>query len=554
MPEGVANPLIGLGGFALGGIAAPQIIYTVIDRDNEPLPKTGELTGIQGSIFAATGSAFPGAYGGYGFGGIGPFGGSELTSTKGPFGAGEYGAPGFASGLGVGYLGFGTGWPGTYANYRLLLQHPTVQLARSIVFGSILIGSWNYEEEEGCPKEISDWYMRYFPRLRQRFLSSALRALDYGWFPFEPIWEIDGDMICLKDLKPLQIDFHKILIDLKGNFAGLRQLPVSLGYVDQPATMKSNNKGYQPYDLAPNQCHIYSYDSESGRLYGRSRLENVRRTVADWYTTNDHVERLSRKATGFIFKLTVPPGGPNVNSRNPATGQPWTWLDRGNQFAAQVTAGTGTGYIVVENMIGINLKGDGTGMMRAQAIDQLSKTSLWGMDTLDLGDNGPMLHELTNQCSYKDKLIFRGYLCPERSGMQGEHGTQEDAGQHTDTGSATINATHDSLVANFNELAQKNLVWNFGEKYRHAITAKAVHVNDIQESIDRMVIQGVLGNKDIAPVLMSEYDLGEVLHRRGIPKRSTPIIIPTQNTTTDDPPTPTNGNGKHPQTGRISTK
>ena len=86
-----ANPLLGGAAFSLGGLATPQIIYTVIDKDNEPKPQTGELTGIQGALFASLAGGFPGggAWGGYGFG-DGSFGGSELTGTKGPFGGGPW--------------------------------------------------------------------------------------------------------------------------------------------------------------------------------------------------------------------------------------------------------------------------------------------------------------------------------------------------------------------------------------------------------------------------------------------------------------------------------
>jgi hypothetical protein len=269
----------------------------------------------------------------------------------------------------------------------------------------------------------------------------------------------------------------------------------------------------------------------------------VRRTVGDWYTTNDHVERLSRKATGLILWIKVPPGGPQQKKINPKTGQPCTWTEYADAFAAQIVSGTGCGYIISENSIGFELKADGTARAKAEAIEKMAAASFWGIESVDLGDNGPMLEALTAECDYKDKLIFRGYLCPERSGMQGQHGTQEDAGQHTDTGSGFINATHDDIVANFNLISQQALIWNFGEQYKNAIHAEAVHINDLQERVDSLIIQGGMGNKDIAPHIYSQYDIGEVFQRRGIPKRATPLTITTSDSGNGDSKPASNGNG-----------
>lgn len=547
MPGAYPSPIIGLGSMPFSGLLGPQIVFTVIDKNDEPTPPLGEGTGPQGALYAAMSGFGGGEYGGFGFDGFQPpFGWPTQQVIQGfgnsTYGPGPYGGGGqWAGGAGAGFAGFGSPWQGTYNNYRLLLQHPTVQLARSIVFGSILIGHWNYVVEKDTPQEIVDWYMKYFPPLRQKFLQSALRALDYGWFPFEKVWKIDGDLICLDQLKPLQVDFNCILIDIRGNFAGLRQNIITGGLYQIPEN--KTPKPYFPYDLPPNKSHIYTYDGESGRLYGRSRLDNVRRTVGDWYTTNDHVERLSRKATGLILWIKVPPGGPQQRKINPKTGQPCTWTEYADAFAAQIVSGTGCGYIISENSIGFELKADGTARAKAEAIEKMAAASFWGIESVDLGDNGPMLEALTAECDYKDKLIFRGYLCPERSGMQGQHGTQEDAGQHTDTGSGFINATHDDIVANFNLISQQALIWNFGERYKNAIHAEAVHINDLQERVDSLIIQGGMGNKDIAPHIYSQYDIGEVFQRRGIPKRATPLTVTTSDGDGSGSRPSSNGNG-----------
>ena len=75
---------------------------------------------------------------------------------------------------------------------------------------------------------------------------------------------------------------------------------------------------------------------------------------------------------------------------------------------------------------------------------------------------------LLNALQYLDKLMFRGWLRPERTGLESHHGTRADAAVHTDTGildSELIDLDLSPHAVN-QQLVNPLLVANFGEAAR----------------------------------------------------------------------------------------
>ena len=66
--------------------------------------------------------------------------------------------------------------------------------------------------------------------MRTQILTDALRALSFGFVPFEKVWMADGNRVVLQKLKPLLPEVTQILVDDHGNFLGFlaRNSPVIL--------------------------------------------------------------------------------------------------------------------------------------------------------------------------------------------------------------------------------------------------------------------------------------------------------------------------------------
>jgi hypothetical protein len=118
-------------------------------------------------------------------------------------------------GVGVSQLpGFIAPQPGTYEVYRRMSAHPTISLARSIVTAPILASSWTFETRRPDGKkrrpgstatdaidhhldERSQFIQRQMESIRTPFLVEALRALEFGWRPFEKIFDVRAGRIVL---------------------------------------------------------------------------------------------------------------------------------------------------------------------------------------------------------------------------------------------------------------------------------------------------------------------------------------------------------------------
>jgi hypothetical protein len=185
--------------------------------------------------------------------------------------------------------------------------------------------------------------------------------------------------------------------------------------------------------------------------------------------------------------------------------------------------GTGSGFIVAENVVGFDIKDDGTAQAKAEAIKAMAGTNLWGFETINLGDSGPAMVALKDILGYKDNIIFRGYLLPERAGLEAAHGTKEEAGTHTDTASARINADHEDITDNFANDIRECVAWNFGQEHADDCIPEAVPQNDLQEAVDKSIILGVIQNADLAAAQTAGLDFSAIFERRGVPARTTPI-------------------------------
>ncbi len=341
---------------------------------------------------------------------------------------------GFAT---AGVPGFAAPEAGTFEVYRKISAHPTVALVMRIVTAPVVAGSWGWAKRKDATQAWLEFAHDVLEPMRVGVLNDALRALCYGFAGFEKIWETQNGRVVLKKLKPLLPDFTHVLSDANGNFVGLR----------------NQTPGQPPRNLRGSKAFLYTYDGECGNFYGRSRHENVRVTWSQAMQTAERLAQYQKKIAGVIAQLHYPEG----TSRDAAG------VERSNDvIAQQILEAVSMGRSVRFPNLFASIEDPTT------AADLAGK-SQWVLSQFDPGgtDYSPgILNVLANY----DKLLFRGWLRPERVGLEALHGTRADAEQHSETSVLDSELLDRDFAAAFNSgVVDDLLTINFGPQARSGV-------------------------------------------------------------------------------------
>lgn len=376
-----------------------------------------------------------------------------------PFGAGV--------GLPTQVKGFAPPPAGTFDTYRKIGDYPTVALAMDKAVGPILdaLVSWMPKDED-VPTEWVDAVEAALGPLMSDILENGMLAPRYGFSPFEIVWTEKDGLLVPEYLKPLLVDITEFVYDEKGRIVGLR----------------NKQQGGKPVDLDWSHAFAWTHKGEGGNPYGRSRFEVIRKR---WSEVEQIIERFAKylaKVAAVIGQIHYPDG----TSKN-AVGADWpnAWL------AAEIAKDASQGrWLLIPNKFAAFLSGDNGNVSPAvleKALAAAGKSD-WVVSFLDPGgtDFAP---GFTAALEYYDKLLVRGLLMPERSILEGKHGTKAEAGQHDEMTAMDATALFRSFLRAFNRgVVDQVLVYNFGEKARGAVYAEAPPLaDDSGESQDKVL-------------------------------------------------------------------
>lgn len=414
-----------------------------------------------------------------------------------------------AAQAGVAVFGLqGNGDPsaGTYRTYREIMADPTIALCRAIISGPIYANSWTFEaKDDDTPDEWVESVKNAFETQRPSLLAHGLRAVDYGWSPFEAIWgSMDGQIVPTK-FKPLLVDITEIKVDEYGAFAGLK-----------------NGKA----ELDPLYALVFSYDGEAGNLYGRSRLENIRRKVYPaWATADERAAQLSAKAAAIIPIVHYPDGkclGPGNREMS-------------NFEAAQTllnSLSTGKG-ICISNLFASSND--------PREAAELAGKSQWVISFLEAAGAASSLAGMTERQRYLDSLKVRGMLRPERAVIEAQ-----TAGSRADSTTAADAGLLDSMRIDEDfcqcltwHAVDKLLEVNFGEAAKGNVIIKPAPLADESKAVFGKLFDAVVANPGTLEETLLQTDMDAVFDALKIPKSSAVITYsPAMNATGAEPLTP----------------
>lgn len=424
--------------------------------------------------------------------------------------SGFNGDPSFTAGI-PGSNGFR--WPGSYSTYRIMLSHPTVALARATVFAPILASSWVYEGDADFPQseDAVELIQDVMDKCRADILGTALRCLDFGFQVFEIVWGNDneGNTIPVK-IKPLLPELSVIEVDPNGEITGIR---------NGDAILKEG------------EYLLVNYDVEGSNYYGRSRLENIRRSWANYLAIEDQGYLMDRKAAGVVPVIRFPSDNAVPTTDDPyATGGAQSNLAAGRRMGNSLQNMQG---VVVENLAGLAVD-------TPEQAALLAGKSLWGIELLNMGEVGSSQAALLEKLRYYDAMLVRGYLRSERSVIEATNsGSRADSESHTASISDTdCDLVHGMIVEQINrQLINAILVQNFGEKARDAVRIGIRELADERRATLNALLQAALSDPMLRGEMFDRIDIHALMQWAGVKLRedAAPFDeMPTQDERQDD--------------------
>ncbi len=424
---------------------------------------------------------------------------TEQTGAQSPtvnpllFGQGVLYASGGCASNPLNFPGYGGLYDRTYLTYRWMLQHPIVRLVRTISIAPILASYWQYKSaDDTIPPARVELIKKMFDRLRQRAMTDILRGRDYGWAPFEPLWELRNGEIWLTELKPLTPEWTTILTDETGRFIGLQANTLE----NKGMTFMVDGKSFSGLP-APYKAWVYTYDRECGNLYGRSWLENIRETAwKDWLDCAQQLQKLSGSISGTQIIMKSP------NAQK----------DQCIALVKALANGAVGGW--VPSMLKDVKPGDNVDWT---ALAEMAKASVIGWELLDFGTRTPAIAGLLERMRHDEDLIFAGGLRPSRSGLEGKHGTKAEAGVHSDTGMMASELDDDDIASQLQPMVDAVLELNFGPDARGSVYIDPPPLLDSKSQRFSDFLTAISTNGDVSTALANYADVADLLDGLDIP-------------------------------------
>lgn len=414
--------------------------------------------------------------------------------------------------------------PGTFATYRRMRTNPTVAMARIAATAPVKKAEISVNSTDDAKEEAVEFVKKHIVPMWPWIRNNSLFALDYGYSPFEKVFDLKDGKIILSKLKPLLVDITKIRLEKEtGKFAGLEQ---------------------QSVKLPPEKVFCYVNDSEAGSVYGRSRNENLRREWKSWFDTSIRLGDYGRKIAGVIPIITYPEG----ESR-----------DASGSMQSNFSLAQG-----IMDHLGTKMKG----IAMPNTFAKWANPSEWigrGIDPAQLrpwlisfletkGQHGK---DFVEQLRYWDTNMIRGWLIPERAITEGQHGTKAEAVAHIDIAFAVAEELLDDLIRCVNwYIIDQLLVVNFGEEARGTVFLEHGPIIDQDKLFLRGIIEKVIGTPVGFELLFDMLDLEQILDQAGIPQSEvTPLedLLPRLKADPTGapaiPPTPTIPGASAPESG-----
>lgn len=451
-----------------------------------------------------------------------------------------------AASAGEGFAPFDPPPAGTFDVYRKIQRTPTPAVTMSVIKARANKPfKWETRDED-VPKERVQILKNWFAPLREAMMDDILFALDYGFAPFETLWDvIDPATIGVKGqskwilptLKPLRVDYTTFLFQKGVGIVGLRNKPPKSAEVD----------------LTLDKCFWYTFGGEAGDPYGSPLYENIREVWSEAEQIRKKVSRYINKISGVIGQIHYPDG----------TSKDQAGADRPNFMLAQALAEAASNgkWLVMQNRFSSFLADPGqiTPATLELALATAGKGE-WVVSFVDPGgaDHSSGFKELL---MYYDVLMVRGLLQLERGLLESQKsGSRADSQMHGATGELFPDRLAEKIFGVLNNrLVNDTIELNWGKSERGSIfiipepTEDSVYdakLKSFHAIMQNPTMSEPVGERIDFDILMDDLGVPVLESKRGKPLDLLPVMPPAapRPAATNRMKTPSsngNGNGSH---------
>lgn len=287
----------------------------------------------------------------------------------------------------------------------------------------------------------------------------------------------------IKKFKPLLHDITRILIQPNGDFAGFRQYP----------------NVNTPIDIVGPIALNFAQFVEGSNWYGQSDLVAAEAPHKAHGATEATALKYDQKAAGAHWCIHYPVG------RSPYNGE--TEVDNGviaNDILGKLQA---NGSIAIPNNV----------VRFVQDMANGSKESTgWKIELIE--STASISSSLETRLKYCDTLITRALLQPERSLLEGKHGTKSESETQEDVALTMVEHRHGSARQILNEGPVQILnEAHLGSEFRHAVTIESEPIGRDEKQFLREIYKSFLTSSEGAVIEMDAINFDELREVVGVP-------------------------------------
>lgn len=363
----------------------------------------------------------------------------------------------------------------SYAKIRQMRKDPTISLVRLMFFAGIIAADWSVETEEDQYDEAVEYIKDQLISSRRHILSTAaLGCFDFGWQPFEKVFEVKDGTFSLKKLKSLLQDLTEIKTNEDtGAFEGFIQSDV---------------------EIPVEKSLLFNFDVEGTNWTGNSIMSNIESPYDSTMALHSAAKRFDEKMAGAHWVVYYPDGVSTFKD-----------VETPNSEIADhiLTTLRASGSIAVP--IGKNIFDEVATEKNGWRIELITASGA----SFPFGD----------RFDYLDKLKVRGAGFPERSILEGTFGTKAEAEAHGDFVITMIEYRHSCLVETVNwHLVNQMLKFQFGSSFENKVYIKQAPLNDAKRFMLSQLYDKILSNPDGFVREIEVMDVEAIADSLGIPR------------------------------------
>jgi hypothetical protein len=374
-----------------------------------------------------------------------------------------------------------------YDRVREIRLDATVQLAQEAVLAPMIHTPWNYKSKDKAPKKAKQLIEDCLSEKRDWFLQNIIfNTLDFGWAPFEVIYDFNGTNIIITEFKQLLHDYTWILVYVEtGRFAGFTNEPTLLGSHLNAVIIE------EPYGIN------YNLRVEGTDWYGISKSQTLDPIVECWQDVEDTANRYDRKIAGATWVVYYPVGETPYNGT----------LTSNDEIAnTLLTTLEASGAIAIPDEI--------QGWLDDSVERELK--GKWRIELISVSGN--VTENFVDRQKYLDNLKVRAFGIPERSILEGKFGTKAEAETHADIALATINTKHRLICDQINKNVIKPLLrFNYGENREDIVWIEPAPMVDAQFSTVKEIYRLIMQTPSLAELEIKNLDVPGLREQLNLP-------------------------------------